>query len=61
MPIFVVEKVPQDEPAFRVLGPDGKPVGQIQEFLIYLANCGPVRLYHPLVRDRARPFLRLVA
>jgi hypothetical protein len=40
MPIFFVEKVPQDEPGFRVSGPDGKPVGEIQEFLIYLANCG---------------------
>jgi hypothetical protein len=40
MPIFVVEKAPQDEPAFRVLGPDRKPAGEIQEFLIYLSNCG---------------------
>lgn len=40
MPIFFVEKVLKDEPSFRVLGPDGKPAGPIQEFLIYLANCG---------------------
>ena len=40
MPIFVVEKVPEEDPAFRVLGPDGKPVAHIQEFLIYLATCG---------------------
>jgi len=40
MPIFFVEKAPQDEPAFRVLGPDRKPAGEIQEFLIYLSNCG---------------------
>jgi site-specific recombinase XerD len=39
-PVFLVEKVPQDQPAFRVLGPDGKPVAEIQEFLSYLATCG---------------------
>jgi hypothetical protein len=40
MPAFVVEKASQDQPAFRVLGRDGKPVAEIQEFLSYLATCG---------------------
>ena len=40
MPVFLVEKVPQEQPAFRVLGPESKPVAEIQEFLSYLAICG---------------------
>ena len=40
MPVFRVEKVPQDHPAFRVLSPDGEPVAGIQEFLSHLATCG---------------------
>jgi site-specific recombinase XerD len=40
MAVFSIEKVLQDQPAFRVLGPDGEPVGEIQEFLSYLATCG---------------------
>ncbi len=40
MPLFWVEKVPNEYPAFRVMGPDGEPVSEIQEFLRYLATCG---------------------
>lgn len=40
MPVFLVEKVPHDHPAFRVLGPDRKPAAEIQAFLVYLAACG---------------------
>jgi hypothetical protein len=40
MPVFLVEKVLYAQPAFRVLGPDGKPATEIQEFLVYLATCG---------------------
>jgi site-specific recombinase XerD len=39
MPVFLVEKVPEENPVFRVVGPEGEPVAEIQEFLAYLETC----------------------
>src|SRR5690242_15737426 len=37
---FKVEKTPDAFAPFQVRGPDGEPVVEINEFLLYLATCG---------------------
>src|SRR6266496_2490803 len=37
---FTVERIPDANPCFRVLAPDGSPATDINEFLSYLSACG---------------------
>jgi site-specific recombinase XerD len=40
MPAFAVTRDPSGHPAFRVVGPDGRPAAAINEYLHYLDTCG---------------------